>query len=182
MKSMRYAESSPSRKTTMRRALVLATALVFGAPATSAFAHDPGEYQGFFNHFYDHLEHQQFHQQFNDEHNAAHWQGFANPQQHRDWHGAYGATHGQFHEDHPDTSDRLSRGRAGRSWRTRLAPACRGRLYDTFGIMESIQLPFVVCSLASAGSREDGRVAAQEPLAWENKIGTNELCPTGDPC
>jgi hypothetical protein len=103
MKSMLYAESIPSRKTTMRRALAIAAALVLGAPATLAFAHDPGEYQGFFNHFYDHLEHQQFHQQFNDEHNAAHWQGFANPQQHRDWHGAYGATHGQFHEDHPDT-------------------------------------------------------------------------------
>jgi len=85
------------------RASLAATALVFGAPATLAFAHDPGEYQGFFNHFYDHLEHQQFHQQFNDEHNAAHWQGFANPQQHQDWHRAYGATHEQFHEDHPAT-------------------------------------------------------------------------------
>jgi hypothetical protein len=53
--------------------------------------------------FYDHLEHQQFHQQFNDEHNAAHWWGFANPQQHEDWHRAYGATHEQFHEDHPGT-------------------------------------------------------------------------------
>jgi hypothetical protein len=103
MKSMLYAERTPSRKTTMRRALVVATALVFGTPAMSAFAHDPGEHQGFFNHFYDHLEHQQFHQQFNDEHNAAHWQGFANPQQHQDWHRAYGATHGQFHEDHPAT-------------------------------------------------------------------------------
>ena len=75
MKSMLYAESIPSRKTTMRRALAIAAALVLGAPATLAFAHDPGEYQGFFNHFYDHLEHQQFHHQFNDEHNAAHWQG-----------------------------------------------------------------------------------------------------------
>jgi hypothetical protein len=56
-------------------ASLAATTLVFGAPATLAFAHDPGEYQGFFNHFYDHLEHQQFHQQFNDEHNAAHWGG-----------------------------------------------------------------------------------------------------------
>jgi len=84
MISMLYAESSPSRKTTMRRALVVATALVLGVPATSAFAHDPGDYQGIFNHFYDHLEHQQFHQQFNDEHNAAHWRGFANPQQHQD--------------------------------------------------------------------------------------------------
>ena len=64
MKSMLYAESIPSRKTTMRRALAIAAALVLGAPATLAFAHDPGEYQGFFNHFYDHQEHQQFHQQF----------------------------------------------------------------------------------------------------------------------
>jgi hypothetical protein len=103
MKSMLCAERAPSGKTTMRRALVVATALVFGAPATVVFAHDPGEYQGFFNHLYDHLEHQQFHQQFNDEHNAAHWQGFANPQQHQDWHRAYGATHEQFHEDHPAT-------------------------------------------------------------------------------
>jgi hypothetical protein len=103
MKSMLCAETIPTGKTTMRRALVLVTALVFGAPATLAFAHDPGEYQGFFNHFYDHLEHQQFHQQFNDEHNAAHWWGFANPQQHEDWHRAYGGTHEQFHEDHPAT-------------------------------------------------------------------------------
>jgi len=103
MKSMLYAESIPSRKTTMRRALAIAAALVLGVPATLAFAHDPGEYQGFFNHFYDHLEHQQFHQQFNDEHNAAHWWGFANPQQHKAWHRAYGATHEQFHEDHPAT-------------------------------------------------------------------------------
>jgi hypothetical protein len=87
----------------MRRALVVATALVFGAPATLAFAHDPGDYQGFFNHFYDHLEHQRFHQQFNEEHNAAHWRGFDNPRQHEDWHRAYGATHGEFHEDHPAT-------------------------------------------------------------------------------
>jgi hypothetical protein len=103
MKSMLCAETISSGKTTMRGALVVATALVLGAPATSAFAHDPGDYQGIFNHFYDHLEHQQFHQQFNQEHNGAHWQGFADPQQHQDWHGAYGATHGQFHEDHPAT-------------------------------------------------------------------------------
>jgi len=51
MISMLYAESSPSRKTTMRRALVVATALLLGVPATSAFAHDPGDYQGIFNHF-----------------------------------------------------------------------------------------------------------------------------------
>jgi hypothetical protein len=37
------------------------------------------------------------------EHNAAHWWGFANPQQHEAWHRAYGATHEQFHEDHPAT-------------------------------------------------------------------------------
>ena len=76
MKSMLYAESIPSRKTTMRRALAIAAALVLGAPATLAFAHDPGEYQGFFNHFYDHLEHQQFHQQFNDEHQRGALAGF----------------------------------------------------------------------------------------------------------
>lgn len=87
----------------VRRALLAATAVVLAAPAAPSFAHDPGEYQGFFNHFYDHLEHQQFHQQFNDEHNAAHWWGFANPQQHEDWHRAYGGTHEQFHEDHPAT-------------------------------------------------------------------------------
>jgi thiamine pyrophosphate-dependent acetolactate synthase large subunit-like protein len=28
---------------------------------------------------------------------------FADPQQHEDWHRAYRATHGQFHEDHPAT-------------------------------------------------------------------------------
>jgi hypothetical protein len=87
----------------MRRALVIASALAFSAPATSAFAHDPDDYRTFFNHLYDHLEHQRFHQQFNEEHGEAHWQGFANPQQHEDWHRAYGATHGQFHEDHPGT-------------------------------------------------------------------------------
>jgi len=88
MKSMLHPGRVAAGRRIMRRALVVATALVFGAPATLAFAHDPGDYQGFFNHFYDHLEHQRFHQQFNEEHNAAHWRGFDNPRQHEDWHRA----------------------------------------------------------------------------------------------
>jgi hypothetical protein len=103
MKSMRYARSISNRRTNIKRALLAATALVLAAPATSALAHDPGYYGDFFNHLYDHLEHQRFHQEFNEEHGAAHWQGFANSQQHEDWHRAYGSTHGQFHEEHPGT-------------------------------------------------------------------------------
>jgi len=104
MKSRLYAGTILQKIRNIRRALLAASVVVLAAPAAPSFAHDPGEYQGFFNHFYDHLEHQHFHQQFNDEHNAAHWWGFANPQQHEDWHRAYGATHEQFHEDHPATS------------------------------------------------------------------------------
>ena len=102
MKSPLFAKRTLAGRMNARRALVIAAVLTFGAPISSALAHDD-DYQGFFNHFYDHLEHQHFHQQFNQEHNAAHWWGFANPQQHEDWHRAYGATHGQFHEDHPAT-------------------------------------------------------------------------------
>jgi hypothetical protein len=89
----------------MNRSILAATAgvLLLATPAGPALAHDAGYYEDNFYHFLDHSEHQRFHEEFDEGHERAHEQGFTSPAEHRAWHRADGATHEQFHEDHPGT-------------------------------------------------------------------------------
>jgi hypothetical protein len=86
----------------MKKLLFVAGALLLAAPVT-AYAHDDDYYGAQFRHRVDHAEHERLHEEFNAAHEDAHDEGFMSPQEHRDWHRAYGDTHEAFHEDHPGT-------------------------------------------------------------------------------
>ncbi len=86
---------------TITKALMAAVALTLSVAAKPATAHERDYY--YTRHDRDHAEHREVHHEINRAHRRAHDEGFSSRWEHSVYHRGLRNSHGEFHEDHPNT-------------------------------------------------------------------------------